>query len=133
VAGRSTRSLYVVRDIVAMFAGGAVCLPLTYRISRSGPMEWSAVIVAVVSLVTAIYVARFSVRPLWKLLGAFVAGALASEALFLAYWTANLGKWDDLSFAVAAVEFVAIATLGTVVAAVVCVATRRITTRSSGP
>ncbi|MGE0358856.1 MAG: hypothetical protein AB7P08_18275 [Burkholderiales bacterium] len=87
----------------------------------------------VIATVIVIYVARVSVRPLWKLLGAFTLGALASESAFLAYWTAKLGKWDDLSFAVAVVEVAAIVTIGVIVAAVGHTVTRRITTRWSGP
>ena len=116
-----------------MVAGGMLCLPLTYRVSRTGYFEWSAAIVAVVATVIAIYVARFSARPLWKLLSAFATGALASEGAFLAYWTVNLGKWDDLSFAVATVEVAAIVTIGVIAAALGYLATRRITTRWSGP
>ena len=121
------------KDIGAMVASGALCLPLTYRVSRMGYFEWSAAIVAVVATVVAIYVARFSARPLWKLLGAFAMGALASEIAFLAYWTAKLGQWDDLSFAVAAVEVAAIVVIGVIAAASGYMATRRITTSRSGP
>lgn len=119
------------RSAPLLVAAGALCLPLTFQFTRSGAFFVTfAIVVAVAALVAALLAARDSRLATWKVPAAFAAGALASEACWIAYWLFANGLPAagslPMGLRISLVEGAALATTGSVVALLAFALVRRI-------
>ena len=136
-----TFTLYAVKPSVIPLVAGALCLPMTYRLTRYGSGESLAASVAIIVATAMLgtwlalwYMNRKNCQSAWWALTlAFVGGAGLSEVLFFAYYYFDYGHADQklsVGIALSFIEGGAIAMLGGLSVVVSFFALRRITSAS---
>lgn len=127
------------RASIISLAAGALCLPVTYRLTRDGSYEISILTIVAISILGTWLSLRSNVphgsRPNWWALAcAFAAGAVLSEALFFTYYYFNYGSTDaklSVGIAISFIEAGVIALVGAATVIATYFTLWRITRRSS--
>lgn len=113
---------------------GALSLPFTYELNRSGSLGMSVLLIAILAVLGVIVSSRVGRLTWWRVAVWFACGALLSEIAIYLYWFLDYGYQDPkghAGLAVAVIEGGSIALLGAIVGVVAYLLICRITSAST--
>lgn len=140
LSGISNLRLYAMKPSVITLVGGAVCLPLTFDLTRGAEsLAPSIAIIVVLPLIATTLAIWHGARngsgtSWWSLALAFSIGAFVSESAFFVHYYYDYGHADQklgVGIVVALMEVGSIAALGTFSTALTWLTVRRITNHST--